>query len=328
MPQLDKLALRNKFFNMDCVQGASEYIQDGVVDLIVTDPPYGIAGDRLDKHYNRKEEFVIDGYVEVPREQYFAFSRAWIQQAARILRPGGSIYIVSGYTNLPDILNALRETNLREVNHIIWKYNFWVYTRRKYVSSHYHILYYVKPGGQVTFNTFCRFGPDERDTDGRSLNYRDREDVWVINREYKPGKPKNKNELPVELLKKMILYSSNEADLVCDLFLGSFSTAKVAIGLNRYACGFELNAQAFAYQQAETEKIAPGSLLSTSRVRQPSLWQNQGKPWHEDEKKRLLEEYLALRAEGLSKKAAIEALSPRYGRGYFSILNVLKSEGV
>ncbi len=268
---LDRLSLRNRFFNMDCIQGAKQHIPDHAIDLIITDPPYGIAGDKLDRHYNRKEEFVIDGYVEIPREQYAAFSRAWIQQAARILRPGGSIYIVSGYTNLPDILNALRETNLQEVNHIIWKYNFGVYTRRKYVSSHYHILYYVKPGGKVTFNTFCRFAPDERDNRGRSLNYRDREDVWIINREYKPGQRKNKNELPVELLKKIMLYSSNEGDLICDLFLGSFSTAKAAIGLGRYACGFEVNAQAFEYQRRETEQVKPGSLLPSTRVRQPTL---------------------------------------------------------
>ena len=43
-------------------------------------------------------------------------------------------YIISGYTNLPAILNALRQTSLQEMNHIIWKYNFGVYTRRKFVS--------------------------------------------------------------------------------------------------------------------------------------------------------------------------------------------------
>ena len=187
-------------------------------------------------------------------EEYADFSAAWIEQAARILRPGGSIYIVSGYTNLTHILNALRATCLDEVNHIIWKYNFGVYTRRKYVSSHYHILYYVKPGGRVTFNTHCRYGAGEKD-DAGSLNYRDREDVWIINREYKPGQKKNKNELPTNLLTKLIQYSSNEGDLVCDLFLGSFSTAKVAIGLNRRAMGFEKSNVAFDYEIDQVSKV-------------------------------------------------------------------------
>jgi len=32
----------------------------------------------------------------------------------------------------------LADTKLEEKNHIIWKYNFGVYTSKKYISSHYH----------------------------------------------------------------------------------------------------------------------------------------------------------------------------------------------
>lgn len=249
------------FYNEDCIEGSHRHIPDGVVDLIITDPPYGIEGDQLHKHYNRKEEFVLDGYVEVPANEYEEFSRKWIAQAERILRPGGSIYIVSGYTNLIHILNALRATSLHEVNHIIWKYNFGVHTTRKYVSSHYHILYYTKPGAPATFNTHCRFGANERAEGNGSLNYQDREDVWIINREYKPGKTKNKNELPSRLLMKILQYSSNEEDLVCDLFLGGFSTARMALGLSRRAVGFELSKTAFQHQVREMAEVERGALL-------------------------------------------------------------------
>jgi site-specific DNA-methyltransferase (adenine-specific) len=88
------------FYNTDCVRGALDHLADASVDLIVTDPPYGIDGDRLHRHYNRDERFVIDGYVEVDRRAYNAFSRAWIAQASRVLRPGGLLYVISGYTNL------------------------------------------------------------------------------------------------------------------------------------------------------------------------------------------------------------------------------------
>src|SRR5579884_1841674 len=121
--------------NDDCVKAAIGHLADASVDLLITDPPYGIEGDRLHRHYNRDERFVIDGYVEVEPGEYNAFSRAWIAQAERVLRPGGQIYIVSGYTNLYDVLDALRATSLREINHIVWKYNFGVYTSRKFVSS-------------------------------------------------------------------------------------------------------------------------------------------------------------------------------------------------
>ena len=61
--------LSNVFFNMDCIDGCRQHIPDNSVDLIITDPPYGINGDTLHKHYNRKESFVIDGYVEVLRHR-------------------------------------------------------------------------------------------------------------------------------------------------------------------------------------------------------------------------------------------------------------------
>lgn len=243
-----------KYWNEDCVEGSKKHLKDGSIDLIITDPPYGIKGDKLDQHYNRDESKVIKGYIEIPQAQYAGFSEAWIKEAERVLRPGGSMYIVSGYTNLVDILNALAKTKLKFVNHIIWKYNFGVYTSKKYVSSHYHILYVVKPKGRVTFNTYCRFKATDRDENKRSLNYKDLEDVWVINKEYQPGKVKNKNQLPTKLLTKMIEYSSVKGDLVCDLFMGSFSTAKVATQLGRKATGFEKNKKAFDYQTKQLKR--------------------------------------------------------------------------
>lgn len=320
------------FFNEDCISGCRRHIADGSVDLIVTDPPYGIAGDTLHKHYNRDEAHVLDGYVEVAPEEYPAFSRAWIAEAARILRPGGSLYVVSGYTRLGDVLNALRESELYEINHIIWKYNFGVYTRQKWVSSHYHILYYAKAGGPVTFNTFCRFGADEKapaSPDGGApgaLNYLDREDVWLINREYKPGEKKNKNELPTALLAKIIQYSSNEGDLVGDLFLGGFSTARVAIGLNRGAMGFELNRAAFAQGVKEIEALTPGFLLGDVPRADPATAagpKNQRERWTDAERERLAARYAELIAAGASKKSAMATLCGEFHRGRFAILNAV-----
>lgn len=315
--------MQNKFYNTDCIDGAQKYLSDDSVDLIITDPPYGIEGDKLDKHYNRNENFVIDGYVEIPKKEYASFSEKWILQAERILKPGGSIYIVSGYTNLNDILNALKKTSLEEVNHIIWKYNFGVYTKTKYISSHYHILFYKKKGEKHTFNTFSRYSDSEKADNGGSRNYLDREDVWIINREFKPGKIKNKNELPQKLLEKMIQYSSNEGDLVCDFFLGSFSTAKVAKGLNRYATGFEISKNSFNYQIKEFEKLKTGYLQSQIRKPPKNLLVNSGKSLTADEKKKISAEFKKIKARGLSKKQAIEDISKKYGRGYWSVLKII-----
>ncbi len=316
------------FYNIDCVEGAKKHLRDASVDLIITDPPYGIAGDTLHKHYNRKEEFVLDGYIEVPKDGYYDFTYHWVKEAERVLKPGGSMYIVSGYTNLIHILNALAQTQLQEVNHIIWKYNFGVYTKNKYISSHYHILYYVKPGAKPTFNTFSRYSDAEKSEESNgSLNYQDREDVWIINKEYKPGQVKNKNELPTQLLSKMIQYSSNEGDLVCDFFLGSFSTAKVARGLNRAACGFEKSEIAFAYQINEIEKVSAGSLLDSLRVPPANKYFNQGKPLEASEIQDILLRYDDLKKSGLSKKTIIEQLGAETGRGPWSLGKMISQSG-
>lgn len=316
------MAADRAFYNLDCLLGAPAHLPDASVDLIVTDPPYGIDGDRLHRHYNRDERFVIDGYVEVDRGEYNAFSRAWIAQAARVLRPGGQLFVVSGYTNLYDVLDALRATDLREINHLIWKYNFGVYTSAKFVSSHYHILYYAKPGGRRTFNLQARFALDETASGGGSRNYRDREDVWVINREYKPGRSKNKNELPRALLQKIIAYGSNEGDLVCDFFMGGGSTAAVALGMRRRFAGFEISEKTFRSRVPALRTIVAGSLLEPKP--QPHVVPNRGKSWSDDEAQRLGDRYRALHATGATKASIVDTLSAEFARGAWAIRKRLR----
>ncbi|MDD1679434.1 MAG: site-specific DNA-methyltransferase [Methanomicrobiales archaeon] len=311
-------------YNEDCVTGAARHIPDGAVDLIVTDPPYGIEGDRLHRHYNRNEDYVTGGYVEIPWEDYGKFCTRWIDVAERVLRPGGSFYIVSGYTNLSYILDALRSTRLREVNHLIWKYSFGVFTRKKYVSSHYHILFYEKPGGERTFHTEARYGLQEKTPNGRSLNNLDREDVWIINREYKPARPKNKNELPLGLLTKILQYSSSEGDLVCDFFCGGFSTARAAMGLNRRFVGFEISPEVFTVKGKEIENIEPGYLLPSQRAPAIIRVKNQGKRWTAEDRNRLIRHYTKLRGGGLSRRETVSALAEKLGRGRFAIERALK----
>lgn len=218
-----------------------DHVADGSVDLVFTDPPYGIAGDSLDAHYNRDDSKVISGYVDVPESDYAVWCLDWIQECERVLRPGGSMYIVSGYSNLHHILNALHATDLREINHIIAQYSFGVYTKRKWVSSHYHVLFWSRPdrGKQKrTFNTHCRFS-DTTDS------YNDRLTVQRLPREYKTGEIRNNNQLAESFIDRFIEYSSNPGDLVLDPFGGSFSTGRSALRLGRRFVGFEVNTNAY-----------------------------------------------------------------------------------
>lgn len=230
-----------KVYNQSCIEGMREHIKDGSVDLIFTDPPYGIDGDQLDAHYHRDEGKVVPGYIDVPLKEYANFSNNWINECARVLRPGGSLYIVSGYTNLHHILNALHGTDLIEINHIIAKYSFGVSTKNKFVSSHYHVLFWQKPdkGKQKrTFNSNWKY-TDQKDS------YHDRLTVQDMPRDYKPGQIKNKNQLSEDFIMKFIMYSSNRGDTVLDCFGGGLTTARTALRYGRKFIGFELNKNAY-----------------------------------------------------------------------------------
>ena len=239
-------------YNEDCISGLKR-LEEGSIDLIFTDPPYGIEGDKLDAHYHRDESNVVPGYVDVPLDQYAKFSRDWISECARVLRPGGSMYIVSGYTNLHHILNALHATDLEEISHIIAKYSFGVSTKKKFVSSHYHVLFWAKPEkgqNKRTFNTNV-FYTDQKDS------YHDRLTVQDMPRDYKPGEIKNKNQLSEDFIKKFVLYSSNRGDTVLDPFCGGFTTARTALRFGRHFKGFELNKNAYDVFLPTLDKVAP-----------------------------------------------------------------------
>lgn len=228
-------------YNQNCIEGMRDNVDSNSVDLIFTDPPYGIEGDKLDAHYHRDETNVVPGYVEVPLETYDTFSKDWITECARCLRPGGSMYIVSGYTNLHHILNALHSTDLVEINHIIAKYSFGVSTKKKFVSSHYHVLFWQKPdkGKQKrTFNTNVYY-TDQKDS------YHDRLSVQDMPRAHNPGETKNKNQLNETFIEKFILYSSNRNDIVMDPFCGGFTTPRTALRYGRNFVGFEMNKNAY-----------------------------------------------------------------------------------
>jgi site-specific DNA-methyltransferase (adenine-specific) len=239
--QLEQPSLNYQVYNQDCVSGMQQHVADNSVDLIFTDPPYGIDGDELDVHYHREESFVVPGYVDVPLSQYAKFSMDWIKECARVLRPGGSIYIVSGYTNLHHILNALHSTELEEINHIIAKYSFGVSTKNKWVSSHYHVLFWTKPEKSKqkrTFNSNWKY-TDQKDS------YHDRLTVQDMPRSHLPGQVKNKNQLSEDFIEKFIKYSSNRGDTVLDCFGGGFTTARTALRWGRKFVGFELNQNAY-----------------------------------------------------------------------------------
>ena len=236
----------NKIYNQDCIDGMKT-IPDGKMDLIVTDPPFAINFKAKKANYNRTASRVLSGYNEITKENYYEFTLNWMSQCFRILKESGGMYVFSGWNNLADILNAIEEIGFITVNHIIWKYQFGVVTNRKFVTSHYHCLYICKNDKKRKFFPYERFSKEAKNNEGRSLHYKDKEDVWEIKREYWTGDEKTPTKLPAEIIKKILQYSSEEGDLVFDPFLGSGQTAVVSKLLKRNYMGFEIVKEYFDF---------------------------------------------------------------------------------
>lgn len=308
-------------WNDDCIEGSKKNLADNSIDLLICDPPFGINETTFHKHYNRDESTIIDGYVEAPSD-HAKFTYEWIEQAKRVLKQNGTFYIISGWSNLKDILVAIDQHQLLLLNHCIWKFNFGVNTTKKFVTSHYHVLRCSK-SEDVKFNTFCRFGPQEKDDNDSSSLYKDLEDVFVINKEFSPGETKNKNKLPSELIQKLVLYSSDENDMVCDFFMGNFTTAHVAHGLGRQVSGFEMNKNSYDINVPILEKMELGCNLANLKQVVVDKPENQGKPISDEERELIRRDYSVLTRSNTGKKA-IEILTKKYGRGRFSIANIVE----
>lgn len=218
--------MQNKLIKyMDCIKGMRDHVKDQSIHFAICDPPYKIGFDSVSSQYNRDKNNVIPGYQEV-KEDYYIFSKKYLTEIYRILKPTGQAYVFSGWNYLKDVLNALDEIGFITINHLIWKYQFGVYTKIRWVSSHYHCLFVVKNAKKYTFNKQIHYAEDVL------LQYK---------RPYRRGKKKNKTKLPNDLVEMLILNGSNEGELVIDPFLGNGTTAAMALKNNRGIIGFEIN---------------------------------------------------------------------------------------
>ncbi len=209
------------------------------VDLIVTDPPFAIDFRASRNNYNRTGRNVIEGYKEVLPGDYAEFTCTWMKEAYRVLRHNGSMYVFSGWNHLKDILEGLDQSGFITINHLIWKYQFGVFTKKKYVTSHYHILFAVKDSDHYTFHKVEHYP----------------EDVWMIRREYWKGKKKTPTKLPNDLVRKILLFSSSEGDLVFDPFLGSGTVAVVSREMGRHYLGFEVVEDYYRFAKERLERV-------------------------------------------------------------------------
>ena len=239
----------NACYCMNCLDGIKQ-MADETLDLVFADPPFSIKnGATHTKDYNRNGDLVIEGYKEVPLEEYESFSNNWISAIYPKLKKTGLIIIVSSWSNQRYILNALEHANLHLISQVVWKYNFGLFTTRKLVSSHYNIFICskAKNPNKTTFNKLFWYCEDTFESSEDLIAYeqeqRDRDlqiQVWKIPREYWRGEEKTPNKLPTELVELLIMQYSKPNDLILDPFSGSGTTLKVATDLGRACICFEI----------------------------------------------------------------------------------------
>ncbi|UCE12514.1 MAG: site-specific DNA-methyltransferase [Candidatus Heimdallarchaeota archaeon] len=239
----------NKVYNKDCLEGLDQLDSESV-DLLLTDPPFGIDFDKVGSQYNRKQKDLGQIYTEV-KEDYYNFTLQWLQAAWLAMKPTASGFIFSGWNQLFNILNALSTVGFRLVNHIIWKYQFGVFTKKRFVTSHYHILYFTKlPEKDDKLRTFNRIS--EYSSSPGKLYF---EDVWRIKRDYQKGGEKTPTRLPLAVTDKCVRIGSNEGDLVLEPFMGSGSVILSCIKYNRRYIGFEISEKIFSVAQNRIQMI-------------------------------------------------------------------------
>ena len=238
---------------MECIDGMKQ-LPESSVDLVIADPPFGIDFDGKSSVYNRNESLVVSGYTEA-QGSYDEFTKQWMSQLPRIMRNDASAYVFSGWTNLGAILAGAEEAGLETLNHLIWHYPFGVYTKRRFVTSHYHIVLLVKDTGAHFFN--------------KIENYP--EDVWIVNRKYRAGLAKNGTKLPLDVVARCIDFSSRPGDLVLDPFMGNGTTAVAAKSAFRHFVGFEINKRLKPLLGREISSVKPGQSYRPYRERLPTL---------------------------------------------------------
>ena len=232
-----------KSMKIKCCDYKDYYLQRKSVDLFFLDPPFGIGEENFGSQYNRNNDNVIKDYHawDNDKDNYETEIKHLLWYCYDKLKDNGSIFLFCAWNNLDIILNAIKKKTfsyeLKIVNHLIWHYNFGVYTKHKFVCSHYHILWIAKTKKPY----FNQFGVHNTTKEA----YQDLQDVLIFKKEFQHGGKKNINKLPSKLVEHLIKLTTKQGDVVCDLFAGSFVVPKVAEQLGRVGIGCEINPKCF-----------------------------------------------------------------------------------
>lgn len=219
-------------------------LESETVDLVFADPPYNI---------NKAEWDNFESH-----EHYVKWSRDWLEQAARVLKKTGTLY-VCGFSEILADVKVAAMPFFKGCRWIIWHYKNKANLGGDWGRSHESIVHFRK-SKDFTFNIdeiripygahtlkYPSHPQAETSNFGKNGNGKER-DNWIPNP--KGAKPKDVMDIPTtcngmgektphptqkpeELLRKLVIASSNPGDLVADPFSGSGTTSVVSEQLGR-----------------------------------------------------------------------------------------------
>lgn len=236
----------NYIKNIDCLDGL-KYIDNNSIDLIVIDPPYFNQGTQ--KEYSRKGKKSVntnfgDWDVFEDMNEYLKFMEEIISECHRVLKENGSMYIFINDRYISYLRTYIQNfEDMRYSSTIVWKKRNpppRFIMKATYISSKEFIMFAYK-GNEPTFN--------------KPIEFKDMLDVWetnLISQSEHLGHPTQK---PEKIIDRIILTSSNENDIVLDLFNGSGTTTYCARKLNRRYIGFEKEKEYYDISIKRMDKV-------------------------------------------------------------------------
>lgn len=249
----------NKVTQGDCLDLLKK-IPDNSIDITFADPPFN-----LKKKYN--------GYKDsLEFQDYLNWCKTWIAELVRVTKPTGSIFI----HNIPKWLTyyATFLNELADFKHwISWDAPSGP-MGKTLQPSHYGILYYAKDTKQNKFYEIryphkrCRkCGYLLKDYGGKKAGLHPFgplvSDVWTDIHRIKHTKYRDEHpcQLPIHLLERIILMSTNEGDIVLDPFIGTGTTALAAKRLGRRHIGFDIDKKYIEITRNKLEREKPISKI-------------------------------------------------------------------
>lgn len=220
----------------DCFE-VLKNIESNSIDCVITDPPYFLSNGGITCK-NGKMVSVNKGDWDIRKdfEDLYNFNFRWIEESYRILKPGGTIWVSGTHHNIFTIGSIFDSLNdFRILNNVTWvKKSPPPNLSCRFFTFSTETLLWVRKGlkSKHTFN----YDLMKETNGGKQMK-----DVWVIGRPKKIEKiyGNHPTQKPEELLERLILSSTNENDLILDMFNGSGTTGVVSIRNKRGYIGIE-----------------------------------------------------------------------------------------